>query len=90
MQGQSFLLNVRQPPGLKFDELIPASSIKPRELSHRMTREGVGVPYVAWWEVECQAADAGALHERGRVSHACHRHTAFRARLHHEGYAHPA
>ena len=48
--GQSFLLNVRQPPGLKFDELIPASSIKPRELSHRMTREGVGVPYVAWWK----------------------------------------
>lgn len=47
--GGIYRLQASWPQKLLFDELIPASSIKGRELRHHITREGVGVPFVAHW-----------------------------------------
>lgn len=47
---RAYTLKASWPSRLKFDELIPASTIKSRELKRRITRDGVGVPFVAWWK----------------------------------------
>jgi triacylglycerol esterase/lipase EstA (alpha/beta hydrolase family) len=47
--GDLYRLESSWPRNLRFDELIPANSIKGKRLKHRITREGVGVPFVAHW-----------------------------------------
>ena len=48
--GQSYRLQASWPQNLLFDELIPARTIKGTELKQHFTRDGVGVPMVAWWK----------------------------------------
>lgn len=48
--GESYRLEPSWPPNLRFDQLIPANTIKSKELKHRFTREGVGSPFVAHWK----------------------------------------
>jgi len=48
--GDLYRLESSWPKHLKFDELIPANSIKGKHLKRRITREGVGVPFVAHWD----------------------------------------
>ncbi len=47
---ETYRLETRIPAKLKFDELIPADSIKSRRLKERLTREGVGAAFVAHWK----------------------------------------
>jgi pimeloyl-ACP methyl ester carboxylesterase len=47
--GALYRLESSWPKNLKFDELIPANTIKGSHLKRRITREGVGVPFVAHW-----------------------------------------
>lgn len=47
--GALYRLESSWPKNLKFDELIPANTIKDKHLTRRITREGVGVPFVAHW-----------------------------------------
>lgn len=48
--GDLYRLESSWPKNLKFDELIPANSIKGKHLERRIIREGVGVPFVAHWD----------------------------------------
>lgn len=48
--GQAYRLQASWPQNLLFDELIPARTIKGKELKRRITREGVGTPLVASWK----------------------------------------
>lgn len=48
--GDLYRLESSWPKNLKFDELIPANTIKGKYVKRRITREGVGVPFVAHWD----------------------------------------
>lgn len=48
--GMRFTVTTVWPKGVDFDALIPAATIKARELQKRMTRTGIGLPLVAWWK----------------------------------------
>ena len=48
--SESYQLTPQAPANLRFDDLIPADTIKSKRLKHRMTREGVGLPLVAHWK----------------------------------------
>lgn len=48
--GESYRLEPRIPANLRFDELIPADTIRSKRFKHRMTREGAGSPMVAHWK----------------------------------------
>jgi hypothetical protein len=48
--GSDYRLQPRLAANLRFDELIPANAIKSEELKHRITRGGVGTPFVAHWK----------------------------------------
>ena len=48
--GSNYRLQPRLAANLRFDELIPANAIKSKELKHRVTRDGVGTPFVAHWK----------------------------------------
>lgn len=47
--GDLYRLESSWPKNLKFDDLVPANTIKGKHLKRRITREGVGVPFVAHW-----------------------------------------
>lgn len=47
--GSAYRLETDWPGHLHFDELIPARTIRGEQLKRRITRDGVGVPYVAHW-----------------------------------------
>jgi pimeloyl-ACP methyl ester carboxylesterase len=49
LAGTSYRVQPSWPANLRFDELIPAHTIKSKHLKRRITREGVGVPYVTRW-----------------------------------------
>lgn len=48
--GERYCLEPRMPANLRFDELIPANTIKSRRIKRRITREGVGAAFVAHWK----------------------------------------
>ncbi len=48
--GGIYRMQATWPAKLLFDELIPARTIKHRTLKRHITREGVGVPFVAHWK----------------------------------------
>lgn len=47
---KSFTLQASWPKKIVFDTLIDAHDIESREMKRRITREGVGEPFVAWWK----------------------------------------
>jgi hypothetical protein len=47
--GSTYRIQPSWRSNLLFDELIPAHTIKGKHLKKRITREGVGVPFVAHW-----------------------------------------
>lgn len=46
----AFSLKASWPTNLLFDQFIPAQDIKSHEMKRRITRDGVGAPFVAWWK----------------------------------------
>ena len=50
LAGSSYRIQPSWPANLRFDDLIPAHSIKSKRLRSRVVREGVGVPLVAYWK----------------------------------------
>ena len=48
--GKNYRIEARVPANLRFDELIPADTIKSKHLKRRLTREGAGIALVAHWK----------------------------------------
>lgn len=48
--GSAYRLESDWPVHLQFDELIPARTIRGEQMKRRITRDGIGVPYVAHWQ----------------------------------------
>lgn len=67
--GPRYTLGSRFPAHLRFDELIPAASIKSKEFKDRSLRDGVGTPMVAHWSYSAERKAAEPfMSEAGYIS----------------------
>jgi triacylglycerol esterase/lipase EstA (alpha/beta hydrolase family) len=67
--GPRYMLESRYPAHLRFDELIPAASIKSKEFKTRHLRDGVGAPMVAHWKYTAERkASEPFMPEAGHIS----------------------
>lgn len=58
-------VTVTPPPGFTVDELVPASAIKLKRLNRRVTRAGVGAPFVAHWKYTDAVKEAEPFMTKG-------------------------
>jgi pimeloyl-ACP methyl ester carboxylesterase len=63
--GGTYRIQSSWPENLPFDKLIPAHTIKSKEFKRRITRDGVGVPFVAHWDATPERRAAEPLMTEG-------------------------